>query len=128
MITHESDSQLLKMYGSVLTDHAIKIVRESYKYVSKIHDIITIEENEDNTFDFINDHFTVSVSFNLKDQMLCNCPLCLNHQFVCPHMLVILEEKVLLSLLVEKDISELVAMKELYKKQSVETVIEQASH
>jgi len=87
MITHESDSQLLKMYGSVLTDHAIKQVRDAYKYVSKIHENITIEENHDNTFDFINDNFHVTVSFNHNDQMLCNCPTYLQHQFVCPHML-----------------------------------------
>jgi len=62
MITHESDSQLLKMYGSVLTDHAIKQVRDAYKYVSKIHENINIEENDDNTFDFINDNFHVTVS------------------------------------------------------------------
>ena len=127
MITHESDSQLLKMYCSVLTDHAIKQVRDAYKCVSKIHENITIEENDDNTFDFINDNFHVTVSFNHNDQMLCNCPIYLQHQFFCPHMLVILEEKILPSLLEEKDISELLAMKELYKKQSVETVIEQAS-
>ena len=90
------DCMLIKKYHRELTDAAIRLIRKAHKIVLDFKDIWNLED-EDDSFLFTNpnnDHQS-TVSFNHADQMQCNCPWYITERFVCPHMLVILEQRVL---------------------------------
>ena len=87
---------LIKKYHRELTDAAIRLIRKAHKIVLDFKDIWNLQD-EDDSFLFTNsnnDHQS-TVSFNHADQMQCNCPWYITERFVCPHMLVILEQRVL---------------------------------
>jgi len=87
-------------------------------------------QDEDDSFLFTNPHndHQSTVSFNHADQMQCNCSWYINERFVCPHMLVILEQRVLPDLQDEnKDITDIIAMTSIYKKKQATEIIDHAS-
>ena len=60
--------------------------------------------------------------------MQCNCSWYINERFVCPHMVVILEQIVLPDLQDEnKDITDIIAMTSIFKKKQATEIIDHAS-
>ena len=123
------DCMLIKIYHRELTDAAIRLIRKAHKIVLDFKDIWNLED-EDDSFLFTNpnnDHQS-TVSFNHADQMQCNCPWYITERFVCPHMLVILEQRVLPDLQDEnKDITDIIAMTSIFKKKQATEIIDHAS-
>ena len=123
------DCMLIKKYHRELTDNAIRLIRKAHNIVLEFKDIWNLKD-EDDSFLFTNpnnDHQS-TVSFNHADQMQCNCPWYITERFVCPHMLVILEQRVLPDLQDEnKDITDIIAMTCIYKKKQATEIIDHAS-
>ncbi len=108
----------------------IRLIRKAHKIVLDFKDIWNLQD-EDDSFLFTNPHndHQSTVSFNHADQMQCNCSWYINERFVCPHMLVILEQRVLPDLQDEnKDITDIIAMTSIFKKKQATEIIDHASH
>ncbi len=58
--------------------------------------------------------------------MSCDCPWFVNHRLACPHMLIILDQT-MSALGEDRDISDLIVISHYHLKQSVDTVVEQAT-
>jgi hypothetical protein len=126
MKPNPDDTLFIKKYHMVLSDNAIKLAREANNLANKCHDTWELEEHQ-NYYKFTNpvSNHVSTVSFNHVNQMSCTCQYYVSYFFVCPHMLVILEQRVMPEIIDEdKDIDEIITLSHYHKKKQINEIIE----